>query len=71
MTRLSTSNTGPGGIATGRHEQARAVPDNNLPQTGKKMKLTLASNIMKIKLERSTILIIGKKKSHISPKVDQ
>ena len=35
------------------------------------MKLTLASNIMKIKLERSTILIIGKKKSHISPKVDQ
>ena len=70
-TRLSTSNAGAGDIATGRHEQAGTVSDNNLPQTGKKMKFTLASNIMKIKLKRSTILIIGKKTSHITPRVDE
>ena len=62
MTRLRTSNAGAGGIATGRHEQAGAVLDNNLPQTGKKTKLILARNIMKMKFEQSTILIIKKKK---------
>ena len=65
-TRLRASNAGAGVIAIGRHEQAGAMPDNNLPQTGKKMKLSLASNIMKIKLECSTILIIEKKIPHYS-----
>lgn len=71
MTRLRTSNAGAGGIATGRHEKAGAVLDNNLLQTGKKTKLILARNIMKMKFEQSTILIIKKKKTHITPKVDQ
>lgn len=68
MTRLRTSNAGAGGIATGRHEQAGAVQDNNLPQTGKKTKLILARNIMKMKFKWSTILIIKKKKLTLLPR---
>lgn len=52
------------------YRQARASwghADNN-PQAGKKMKLSLASNIMKIKLECSTILILEKKIPHYSPR---
>lgn len=68
MTRLRTSNAGAGGIATGRREQARAVLDNNLPQTGKKTKLILARNIMKMKFKWSTILIIKKKNLTLLPR---